>query len=70
MLLDIMKSIQEKAPARKKADRQERQEAEKNSHGPETGVHGERCFAERGEGGWKCIRCERFTTTHMGWKRL
>eukprot|EP00972_Heterocapsa_arctica_P020444 3015582-Heterocapsa_arctica.AAC.1 len=65
-----MKSIQEKAPVRKKEDRQERQEPEKKFHGPKTGVHGEHCFAERGEGGWKCIKCERFTTSHMGWKRL
>eukprot|EP00972_Heterocapsa_arctica_P097225 14344229-Heterocapsa_arctica.AAC.1 len=37
MLLDIMKSIHEKAPVRKKEDRQERQEAEKKFHGPKTG---------------------------------
>eukprot|EP00972_Heterocapsa_arctica_P050121 7370990-Heterocapsa_arctica.AAC.1 len=65
-----MKSIQEKAPVRKKEDGQERQEAERKFHGPKTGLHGEHCFAERGEGGWKCINCERFTTSHMGWKRL
>eukprot|EP00972_Heterocapsa_arctica_P114398 16442242-Heterocapsa_arctica.AAC.1 len=53
MLLDIMKNIQDKAPVRKKKDRQERQEAEKKFHGPKTGVHGEHCFTEREEGGWK-----------------
>eukprot|EP00972_Heterocapsa_arctica_P033170 4880329-Heterocapsa_arctica.AAC.1 len=55
MMLDIMKNIQEKVPVRKKEDRQECREAEKKFHGPKTGVHGEHCFAERGEGGWKCI---------------
>eukprot|EP00972_Heterocapsa_arctica_P027812 4090987-Heterocapsa_arctica.AAC.1 len=41
MLLDIMKSVHEQAPVRKKEDRQERQRAEKKFHGPKTGVHGE-----------------------------
>eukprot|EP00972_Heterocapsa_arctica_P054290 8001970-Heterocapsa_arctica.AAC.1 len=70
MLLDIMKSVHEMAPVRKKEDRQERQEAEKKPHGPKTGVHGEHCFADRTEGGWKCTKCARFTISHMGWKRL
>eukprot|EP00972_Heterocapsa_arctica_P025317 3730096-Heterocapsa_arctica.AAC.1 len=70
MMLNIMKSIQEKAPVIKKENRQDLREAEKKFHGPKTGVHGEHCVTERGEGGWKCTRCERFTTTHMGWKRL
>eukprot|EP00972_Heterocapsa_arctica_P059366 8754793-Heterocapsa_arctica.AAC.1 len=70
MLLDIMKNVQDEAPVRKKEDRQERQEADNKFHGPKTGVHGEDCFADRAEGGWKCIKCARFTTSHMGWKRL
>eukprot|EP00972_Heterocapsa_arctica_P100992 14885993-Heterocapsa_arctica.AAC.1 len=44
MLLDIMKNVHEKAPARKKEERQERQEAGKISHGPKTGQHGDNCF--------------------------
>eukprot|EP00972_Heterocapsa_arctica_P060444 8913619-Heterocapsa_arctica.AAC.1 len=36
MILDIMKSVHEQAPVRKKEDRQERQEAEKKFHGPKT----------------------------------
>eukprot|EP00972_Heterocapsa_arctica_P109795 16165244-Heterocapsa_arctica.AAC.1 len=65
-----MKSVHEKAPVREKEDRQERPWAEKKFHGPKTGVHGEHCFADRNEGGWKCTNCARFTTSHMGWKRL
>eukprot|EP00972_Heterocapsa_arctica_P098743 14571683-Heterocapsa_arctica.AAC.1 len=65
-----MKSIQEKAPVRKKEDRQEGVDPQEKYHGPKTGVHGEHCLTERQEGGWKCLRCERFTTTHMGWRRL
>eukprot|EP00972_Heterocapsa_arctica_P037781 5562621-Heterocapsa_arctica.AAC.1 len=65
-----MKRVHEKTPARKKEDKQERQEAEKKFHGPKTGQHGEHCFTKREEGGWKCIRCARFSTTHLGWKRL
>eukprot|EP00972_Heterocapsa_arctica_P105000 15472499-Heterocapsa_arctica.AAC.1 len=67
MMLNIMKSIPEKAPVREKEDRQERREAEKKFHGPKTGVHGEHCFAERGEGGWKCIRCPQPTWDGRGW---
>eukprot|EP00972_Heterocapsa_arctica_P011736 1718429-Heterocapsa_arctica.AAC.1 len=57
MLLNIMKNVHEQASVRKKEDRQERQEAEKKYHGPKTGVHGEHCFANRLEGGWKCTKC-------------
>jgi hypothetical protein len=70
MLLDIMKSTHEKAPVRKKEDRHERQEAQKKIHGPKTGVHGEHCFTDKVEGAWNCTKCGRFTTAHMGWKRL
>eukprot|EP00972_Heterocapsa_arctica_P039725 5854315-Heterocapsa_arctica.AAC.1 len=58
MMLNIMKSIQEKAPARKKEERQEGADPEQKYHGPKTRVHGEHCFGERPEGGWKCLRCE------------
>eukprot|EP00972_Heterocapsa_arctica_P075357 11116856-Heterocapsa_arctica.AAC.1 len=70
MMFNIMKSIQEKAPVINKEERQEGADPEQKYHGPKTGVHGEHCFAVRPEGGWKCLRFERFTTTHMGWKRL
>eukprot|EP00972_Heterocapsa_arctica_P080367 11844089-Heterocapsa_arctica.AAC.1 len=70
MMLNIMKSIQEKAPVRKKEERQDGVDPQQTYHGPKTGVHGEHCLTDRQEGGWKCLRCEHFTTTHMGWKRL
>eukprot|EP00972_Heterocapsa_arctica_P082799 12202297-Heterocapsa_arctica.AAC.1 len=54
-----MKSTHEKAPVRKKEDRQERQEAHNKIHGPKTGVHGEHCSTDRTEGGWKCTKCTR-----------
>eukprot|EP00972_Heterocapsa_arctica_P087208 12859055-Heterocapsa_arctica.AAC.1 len=53
MLLKIMKNVHEKTPARKKEDKQKRQEVEKKFHGPKTGPHGEHNCVEREEGGWK-----------------
>eukprot|EP00972_Heterocapsa_arctica_P002400 347800-Heterocapsa_arctica.AAC.1 len=45
-------------------------EAVKKFHGPKTGAHGEHNFVHRDEGGWNCSRCSKFSTTHLGWRRL
>eukprot|EP00972_Heterocapsa_arctica_P021845 3212878-Heterocapsa_arctica.AAC.1 len=48
MLLDIMKGVHDKAPARKKEDKQEHAEnCQKCLHGPKTGVHGEHTLVAR-----------------------
>eukprot|EP00972_Heterocapsa_arctica_P084099 12390122-Heterocapsa_arctica.AAC.1 len=71
MLLDIMKGVRDKAPARKKEDKQENAEnCQKCFHGPKTGVHGAHTLVAREDGGWKCETCNKYTTMHMGWRRL
>eukprot|EP00972_Heterocapsa_arctica_P083426 12293460-Heterocapsa_arctica.AAC.1 len=71
MMLDIMKGVHDKAPVRKKDDDHRRaEERQRCFHGPKTGQQGSHDFEVRMEGGWKCRVCSKYTTTHMGWRRL
>eukprot|EP00972_Heterocapsa_arctica_P113366 16436746-Heterocapsa_arctica.AAC.1 len=71
MFLDIMKEVHDKAPARKEEDKQDgAEEGRKRFHGPKIGVHGAHDFVHRAEGRWKCKTCSKYTTTHLGWRRL
>eukprot|EP00972_Heterocapsa_arctica_P103350 15228755-Heterocapsa_arctica.AAC.1 len=71
MFLDIMKEVHDKAPVRKKKDRQDGTEEGNNMfHGPKIEAHGAHDVAHRDAGGWQCKTCSKYTTTHLGWRRL
>eukprot|EP00972_Heterocapsa_arctica_P013010 1911321-Heterocapsa_arctica.AAC.1 len=65
-----MEHVHDKAPARKKEDKQAQKEAQRKFQGPKTGPHGEHQFVDKEGGGWQCTTCGKFSTTHLGWKRL
>eukprot|EP00972_Heterocapsa_arctica_P050280 7394088-Heterocapsa_arctica.AAC.1 len=65
-----MKKVHDKAPVRKKEDKRRLQEEQRKYHGPKTGPHGEHNVVDKEGGGWICNRCEKFSTTYLGWKRL
>eukprot|EP00972_Heterocapsa_arctica_P018433 2722507-Heterocapsa_arctica.AAC.1 len=70
MMLNIMKSVHDKAPVRKKEEKEENNNPRDKFFGPKTGQHGEHTLEDREEGGWKCTKCKRFATSHLGWRRL
>eukprot|EP00972_Heterocapsa_arctica_P083829 12353749-Heterocapsa_arctica.AAC.1 len=70
MMLEVMKGVHDKAPVRKKEDRQKTTEASQRCfYRPRTGLHGARNFEAREGGGWNCGSCKKYTTTHVGWRR-
>eukprot|EP00972_Heterocapsa_arctica_P095762 14123657-Heterocapsa_arctica.AAC.1 len=50
MMLDVMSHVHDKAPVRKKEDKQAQQEVQRKYQGPKTGPHGEHDFIDK-EGG-------------------
>eukprot|EP00972_Heterocapsa_arctica_P017730 2620816-Heterocapsa_arctica.AAC.1 len=65
-----MEHVHDKAPPRKKEEKLSQEEAQRKFQGPKTGRHGEHEFIIKEGGGWQCIKCTKFSTTHLGWKRL
>ena len=65
-----MGRVHDKAPPRKKEDKPTQAEAQRKFQGPKTGPHGEHVFVPKEGGGWACTKCAKFSTTHLGWKRL
>eukprot|EP00972_Heterocapsa_arctica_P041043 6049843-Heterocapsa_arctica.AAC.1 len=70
MMLAIMERVHDKAPPRKKEEKSTQAEAQRKFQGPKTGPHGEHDFAPKEGGGWVCTKCAKFSTTHLGWKRI
>eukprot|EP00972_Heterocapsa_arctica_P008743 1283364-Heterocapsa_arctica.AAC.1 len=71
MLLSVMKGVHDKAPARKKEEKDPHTGSRKvKLHEPKVGSHGAHFFRERQEGGWECRGCKRHSTTHQGWRRM
>eukprot|EP00972_Heterocapsa_arctica_P062384 9196381-Heterocapsa_arctica.AAC.1 len=65
-----MENVHDKAPVRKKEEKQKQEEVQRKYQGPKTGPHGEHNFVDKKAGGWRCTRCEKYSTTYLGWKRL
>eukprot|EP00972_Heterocapsa_arctica_P053775 7920808-Heterocapsa_arctica.AAC.1 len=70
MMMSIMGEVHDKAPVRKKEEKQVQEEAQRKFQGPKTGPHGEHIFVDKEGGGWQCTKCCKFSTTRLGWKRL
>eukprot|EP00972_Heterocapsa_arctica_P075277 11105723-Heterocapsa_arctica.AAC.1 len=65
-----MEHVHDKAPARKKEEKQDQEDAQRKLQGPKTGPHGEHIFVDKEGGGWQYTNCGKFSPTHLGWKRL
>eukprot|EP00972_Heterocapsa_arctica_P099864 14731162-Heterocapsa_arctica.AAC.1 len=65
-----MENVHDKAPVRKKEEKQAQEDSQWKSQGPKTGPHGEHHFVDKEGGGWQCTTCGKFSTTYLGWKRL
>eukprot|EP00972_Heterocapsa_arctica_P058173 8582825-Heterocapsa_arctica.AAC.1 len=65
-----MENVHDKAPVRKKEEKQAQEEILRKSQGPKTGPHVEHHFVDKEGGGWRCTTCGKFSTTYLGWKRL
>eukprot|EP00972_Heterocapsa_arctica_P040095 5906639-Heterocapsa_arctica.AAC.1 len=70
MMLDVMSHVHDKAPVRKKEDKQAQKEVQRKYQGPKTGPHGVHDVIDKEGGGWQCTKCHKFFTTYSGWKRL
>eukprot|EP00972_Heterocapsa_arctica_P084819 12494094-Heterocapsa_arctica.AAC.1 len=71
MFLDRMKEVQDKAPVNQKEYKQDgTEEGRKKFYGPKIGTRRAHECAHRAEGGWQCKTCSKYSTTHMGWRRL
>eukprot|EP00972_Heterocapsa_arctica_P097298 14354779-Heterocapsa_arctica.AAC.1 len=68
--MSIKERVHDKVPPRKKEDKVSQEEAQRKFQGPKTGPHGEHNFISKEGGGWLCTKCAKFSTTHLGWKRL
>eukprot|EP00972_Heterocapsa_arctica_P021330 3141511-Heterocapsa_arctica.AAC.1 len=69
VMLDIMRRVHDKAPVIKKDDKQKKDEVRRSwLHGPKVGIHGPRCLVDREAGGWGCLECVKYITTHTGWR--
>eukprot|EP00972_Heterocapsa_arctica_P009540 1406297-Heterocapsa_arctica.AAC.1 len=51
MMLDVMSHVHDKAPVRKKEDKQAQKEVQRKYQGPKTGPHGEHDFIDKEGGG-------------------
>eukprot|EP00972_Heterocapsa_arctica_P066011 9739139-Heterocapsa_arctica.AAC.1 len=65
-----MGNVHDKAPVRKKEEKQILEEIHRKFQGPKTGPHGDHNFIDKEGGGWQCTTCSKFSTTYLGWKRL
>eukprot|EP00972_Heterocapsa_arctica_P058761 8662861-Heterocapsa_arctica.AAC.1 len=65
-----MGHVHDKAPPRKKEEQLSQEEVQRKFQGPKTGPHGEHVFIDKEGGGWQWTQCNKFSTTHLGWKRL
>eukprot|EP00972_Heterocapsa_arctica_P024489 3612776-Heterocapsa_arctica.AAC.1 len=65
-----MEHVHDKAPARKKEEKQVHNETQRKLQGLKTGPHGEHTFVDKEGGGWQCTTCGKCSTTYLGWKRL
>eukprot|EP00972_Heterocapsa_arctica_P061972 9136579-Heterocapsa_arctica.AAC.1 len=70
MMLKVMENVHDKAPVRKKEEKQAQVEAQRKFQGPKTGPHGEHQIVDKEGGGCQCSKCSKFSTTYLGWKRL
>ncbi len=70
MMLNVMGNVHDKAPVRKKDEKQQQEEVQRKFQGPKTGLHGEHDFIDKESGGWECSKCKKLSTTYLGWKRL
>eukprot|EP00972_Heterocapsa_arctica_P098315 14508534-Heterocapsa_arctica.AAC.1 len=65
-----MENVHDKAPVRKKEEKQVLEDIQRIFQGPKTGPHREHNFIDKEGGGWQCTECSKFSTTYLGWKRL
>eukprot|EP00972_Heterocapsa_arctica_P052160 7672053-Heterocapsa_arctica.AAC.1 len=56
MMLKVIGNVHDKAPVRKKEEKQQQEEVQRKFQGPKTGPHGEHNFVDKEGGGWKCSR--------------
>eukprot|EP00972_Heterocapsa_arctica_P068439 10112265-Heterocapsa_arctica.AAC.1 len=70
MTLGIMENVDDKAPVRKKEEKQAHKEAQRKFLGPKTGTHGEHHLIDKAGGGWQRTARSKYSTSYQGSKRL